>query len=243
MRSVCHSATKLADRIGGRSPCRDLIDDIGETHMTHDFDKDYWQQRWGGGQEGAPAVMGAHEPSPYLATETAGLTAGTALDAGCGGGAEAVWLAARGWQVTGADISAEALVRAAELAWGEGVGERVRWVEADLATWNPGTTFDLVMTHYAHAAIPQLELYDRIAEWVAPGGTLLVVGHLHAHHSGHDDHHPPAEASATAASITARLDDARWEIVTAEERERPMPACEGHAATLHDVVVRATRRA
>ncbi|WP_193608295.1 class I SAM-dependent methyltransferase [Nocardioides lijunqiniae] len=218
------------------------MDDAAETPVTHDFDKDYWERRWGGGEDGSPAVMGAHPASPYLATETSELPAGTALDAGCGGGAEAVWLAARGWDVTGADISAEALARAAELAASEGVGEQVRWVEADLATWEPDGRFDLVMTHYAHAAIPQLELYDRIAEWVAPGGTLLVVGHLHTHHTGHDDHHPPAEASATPASITARLDPDRWDVVTAEERERATGAHEGHVATLHDVVVRATRR-
>ncbi|WP_193613723.1 class I SAM-dependent methyltransferase [Nocardioides lijunqiniae] len=218
------------------------MDDAAETPATHDFDKDYWERRWGGGEDGTPAVMGAHPASPYLAAETSGLPAGTALDAGCGGGAEAVWLAARGWDVTGADISAEALARAAGLAASEGVGERVRWVEADLATWEPDGRFDLVMTHYAHAAIPQLELYDRIAEWVAPGGTLLVVGHLHTHHTGHDDHHPPAEASATPSSITARLDPDRWDVVTAEERERATGAHEGHAATLHDVVVRATRR-
>ena len=41
---------------------------------------------------------------------------GTALDAGCGEGAEATWLASRGWDVTAADISAEALARAAARA-------------------------------------------------------------------------------------------------------------------------------
>ncbi|WP_134740910.1 class I SAM-dependent methyltransferase [Nocardioides sp. 503] len=218
------------------------MDDDAQASTTHDFDKDYWERRWGGGEDGEAAVMGTHPANPYVAVETADLTPAVALDAGCGGGAEAVWLATRGWEVTGADISAEALARAAELASDEGVGERVRWVEADLATWDPGEQFDLVMTHYAHAAIPQLELYDRIAAWVAPGGTLLVVGHLHTHHSGHDDHHPPAEASATAAAVTARLDPSRWEVVTAEECERAMPGRAGHAATLHDVVVRAVRR-
>ena len=44
------------------------------------------------------------------------LTPGTALDAGCGAGAEAIWLAAAGWQVTAADISSQSLARAAERA-------------------------------------------------------------------------------------------------------------------------------
>ncbi|WP_436498707.1 class I SAM-dependent methyltransferase [Actinokineospora sp. HUAS TT18] len=184
--------------------------------MTHAFDKDYWEQHWRG--------AGSAPPNPYLARELGELAPGTALDAGCGTGAEAIWLASRGWKVTAADISAEALARAAENATAD-----VRWVEADLTVWQPDERFDLVTTHYAHPAMPQLEFYDRVADWVAPGGTLLIVGHLHGHQ--------PAEASATAAAITARL-DGTWEVVTAEERQRATHG--GH--TLHDVVVRARRR-
>jgi hypothetical protein len=57
--------------------------------------------------------------------------------------------------------------------------ERLQWVEADLSVWSPGARFDLVATHYAHPAMPQLEFYDRIAGRVAPGVTLLIVGRLH----------------------------------------------------------------
>ncbi|MFD1538941.1 class I SAM-dependent methyltransferase [Nonomuraea guangzhouensis] len=203
--------------------------------MTHDFDKDFWERHW---QEG-PGSMGGNPPNPYLARETSGLTPGTALDAGCGGGAEAIWLASHGWHVTAADISSEALARAAERAATSGAPEHLRWVEADLSAWSPGEPFDLVMTHYAHSAMPQLEFYDRIAEWVAPGGTLLIVGHLHTPGSTGHGHHPPAEASVTSAAITARMDGAEWEIVTAEEHLRTVT---GRAVPLHDVVVRATRR-
>ncbi|MGP4104917.1 class I SAM-dependent methyltransferase [Nonomuraea sp. KM90] len=210
--------------------------------MTYGFDKDFWERHWQQGRAGDTGSMGGNPPNPYLARETGGLAPGTALDAGCGGGAEAIWLASRGWQVTAADISSEALARAAERAAASGAGERLRWVEADLSVWTPGARFDLVMTHYAHPAMPQLEFYDRIAGWVAPGGTLLVVGHLHAHGSTGHGHHPPAEASATAASITARLDGTEWEIVTAEEHVRTLTGHGGRAAPLHDVVVRATRR-
>ncbi|MEK8108387.1 class I SAM-dependent methyltransferase [Micromonospora sp. M12] len=72
------------------------------------------------------------------------------MDAGCGTGAEAIWLASHGWQVTAVDISSEALARAAVRAEGSAVSDRVRWVEADLTTWAPKTRFDLVTTHYAH---------------------------------------------------------------------------------------------
>lgn len=200
---------------------------------THEFDKDYWDQHWRGRAD-VPASTTDSPPNPYIARETTDLTPGTALDAGCGSGAEAVWLASHGWRVTAADISSDALGSAARRG-----GEPVDWVEADLTTWEPGTRFDLVTTHYAHPAMPQLEFYDRIARWVAPGGTLLIVGHLAGHDShghGHGHAHPaPAEASATAAAITARL-GREWQIVTADEHVRTP---DGRAATLHDVVVRA----
>jgi hypothetical protein len=110
--------------------------------------------------------------------------------------------------------------------------------------WVPGRQFDLVTTHYAHPAMPQLDFYDRLAGWVAPGGTLLIVGHLHTG-SGHDDHghggHPPEEASATAAAVTVRLDPREWQVVTAEETHRAHAGHGGGEAHLHDVVVRATR--
>ncbi|MEU8197253.1 class I SAM-dependent methyltransferase [Microbispora amethystogenes] len=221
---------------------------------THGFDKDYWERHWRQERDGGPGSMGGNPPNPHLAREIGGLMPGTALDAGCGGGAEAIWLASHGWEVTAADISSEALARAADRAAASGAGERVRWVEADLGVWSPDTRFDLVMTHYAHPAMPQLEFYDRIAGWVAPGGTLLIVGHLHAtgpgghgehgqhrEHGGHG-HHPPPEASVTSAAVVARLDDSEWEIVTAEEQVRTLSGHGGREAPLHDVVVRAVRR-
>jgi hypothetical protein len=108
--------------------------------------------------------------------------------------------------------------------------ECVQWVEADLSVWEPGRQFDLVTTHYAHAAMPQLAFYERIAGWVAPGGTLLVVGHLHSSHTPGDahrheqedrGHQPPDAVSVTAASITAGLDATRWDIVTAAGPDAP----------------------
>ncbi|RZU53953.1 methyltransferase family protein [Krasilnikovia cinnamomea] len=221
--------------------------------MRHGFDKDYWDQHWHQAHdERSGAVADGEPPNPYLVQATGDLVPGTALDAGCGTGAEAIWLASRGWRVVAADISAEALARAAQCATrASGVSEPVRWVEADLTVWEPGTRFDLVTTHYAHPAMPQLAFYERIAGWVAPGGTLLIVGHLHtpeaAGHphasdaAGHG-HHPPAEASVTLADITAGLDPARWEITTAEQQLRTVARPGGRTVDLHDVVVRAARR-
>jgi SAM-dependent methyltransferase len=219
------------------------------------FDQAYWESHWQ--QADGPASGAEVAPNPYLARELSGLVPGTALDAGCGEGAEAIWLADEGWLVTAADISRQALSRAAARSANDGAApERLHWVEADLSVWEPDGTFDLVTTHYAHPALPQLAFYERLAGWVAPAGTLLIVGHRHTHpeeagaHShdngGHDDgpdHRPAAEASVTAASITAVLDPAEWEIVTAEEPSRSFSDRAGATIQLDDVVVRATHRA
>lgn len=214
----------------------------------HSFDKDYWEQHWDDAHR-------AHEsaeslPHPYLARETDGLTPGTALDAGCGTGAEAIWLAGHGWRVVGADISATALERAAGRAVTASVSDRVSWVEADLTTWEPVGRFDLVVTNYAHPAMPQLAFYERIAQWVAPGGTLVIVGHLNAPDPAGSRHvherdsassgHPPAEATVAPADIAAVLDPDAWRIETAGEYSRA--AAGGPTAHLRDAVVRATRR-
>jgi len=212
--------------------------------MTHSFDKEYWDDIWHGDRA---ASMGAGQTNPHLIREVSHLKPGTALEAGCGAGAEAIWLAQSGWQVTAADVAADALAIASERAAASGVAERVEWVEADLSVWEPHAQYDLVTTHYAHPAMPQLEFYDRLATWVAPAGTLLIVGHLHPEHHGsgtghgHGDDVPPASASATAGGITARLDPASWGIETAQAADRTVTGPGGHETVIHDVVVRARR--
>lgn len=205
--------------------------------MTHAFDKEYWEHHW---DDRTSRTVAAN---PYLVQETAGSMPGSALDAGCGVGAEAIWLAEQGWRVTGADISAAALDAAAKQARSAGVD--VTWIEADLTTWNPTDRWDLVTTHYAHPSIPQLEFYRHIAQWVAPGGSLLIVGHLHDgghHHSHGDDEQPPHEATVTATDITALFDASSWRIDTALERSRTVGGTGVHSKTLRDAVVRLTRR-
>lgn len=209
--------------------------------MTQSFDKDYWDQHWHGDRAGTPVAMAVSPPNPHLVRELDDLVPGTALDAGCGAGAEAIWLASRGWQVTAADIAEEALTRAGERAAESGVAGQVRWIQADLTAWEPGTRYDLVTSHYAHPAMPQLEFYRRIATWVARNGTLLIIGHLQHGHGGGDGQ-PLAAASVTTADITAQLDPPLWEVVTAEESHRTLPGHGRKPAILHDVIVRATRR-
>ncbi|HET7900410.1 MAG TPA: class I SAM-dependent methyltransferase [Candidatus Nanopelagicales bacterium] len=224
--------------------------------MSHDFDEQYWENHW-------RDAGSSDAPNPCLATELAGIVPGLALDAGCGEGAEALWLAEHGWQVTAVDISATALARAWARSAARGLADRVAWVQADLTAWAPSSGLDLVTTHYAHPAMPQADFYDRIAGWVVPGGTLLVVGHGHGAGHGHsgpdaDDHGrhrdagraqptahgtAPEQALVSAPALRERFADRGWEVVTADERVRATCDLDGRPVTLRDVVLRARRPA
>ena len=217
-----------------------------------EFGAAYWEDcyRNGGGAS-------RREPSPSLLAEASDLPPGTALDAGCGWGADAMWLAARGWTVTAVDISPAAVDQArqhAEAAEPQAAG-RMTWLAADLTTWEPDGRFDLVTSHYVHVPGPPERLFARLASWVAPGGTLLVVGHgytpeqygqghthVHSEH-GEQPESPPDTARVRLAQITSALHDAEWEIVVAEPRTHTISRPgDGPPAVLDDVIVRAQRR-
>jgi trans-aconitate methyltransferase len=179
-------------------------------------------------------------PNAQLVAEVADLSPGTALDLGCGEGADAVWLAARGWQVTGVDWSPTALDRAAGHAEESGVAGRVAWVAADLADWTPPEArFDLVSAHFLHpTAAERPALLARLATSVAPGGTLLWVGHEHTEARAVWG----ADRFATVEDLLADLPDDGWEVLVADARSREALGHEGEASRVRDVVLRARRR-
>jgi len=205
--------------------------------MMHQFDKTYWEGRWGTAQAGEGRSLQVH---PYLPSETTDLPVGTALDAGCGTGTESLWLAGQGWHVTGADISPTALTAAAGRAAAAGLEDRVEWIDVDLARWEPNRRWDLVVTSYAHADIGQLAFYQRIASWVSPGGTLLIIGHLHDQHGPTSGH--PEDATATLAGITGLFTTPDWRIDAGYENTRTVRT-RGQDLRLRDVIVRAHRLA
>ena len=117
------------------------------------------------------------DPNRFLVEELDALAAGRALDVACGEGRNAVWLASKGWRVTGVDFSREGLAKARRLATDRGVG--VTWVEADVVEWQPpAASFDLVVVMYLHLPAEQRRrMLVSAATALAPGGILLVVGH------------------------------------------------------------------
>lgn len=193
-----------------------------------------WEQRY----RAAPALWSGRV-NPSLVIETDGLPPGRALDVGCGEGGDVLWLAARGWRATGLDWSQVALDRAAEHAAAAGLTERVTWVRGDVASWQPPPgAFDLVTAHFLHPTAPQRgPLLARLADAVAPGGTLLWVGHPY------DEERAAAwgaDRFATATDVAADLDPAQWEFVVQARRAREGAAADGHHDA--DEVLRARRR-
>ena len=202
------------------------------------YDEQWWEERYAHGH-----TEWSGRPNDVLVAETADLTPGTALDVGCGTGGDAIWLATRGWWVTGADLSRTALGRAAAAAEAAEVADRTTWQHADVTTWAPPPgAFDLVTSAFLHPAAAQRdEIVRRLAAAVAPGGTLLLAQHdpgdLHTVRPGGDP-----ELFATAEELVAALPAGEWDVLVAEARPRLGRAHEGEALAMADAVLRARRR-
>lgn len=203
------------------------------------FDQDFWEQLWSRTLREHADKIASRPPNAQLMAELAELPPGRALDAGCGHGAETLWLAARGWQVTALDFAPAALAQGRSMAEAAGadIAARIDWIEGDLTTWTPDSgRYDLVVCLYVHVAGSVEEMVARMASGVAPGGTLFLVGHRPI---------DPSTGAATAAvhqmqvsveAAGAALDRDTWELVVAEERSRTA------VGTGVDAVVRARRR-
>ncbi len=176
-------------------------------------------------------------PNEVLVAEVAGLTPGRALDLGCGEGADAHWLARRGWQVTAIDTAETALRRAAEAA--PDVAGRVTWTLGDPAVSPPEAgVFDLVTAHFFPLLRqPGDAALRALLAAVAPGGTLLYVGHDLTDLPPQPANSPDPYAYYQPAHVAALLDDA-WIVEVDELRPRATPSASPHS---RDVVLRARR--
>jgi SAM-dependent methyltransferase len=187
------------------------------------FDRDSWERRWSQALREHPEKVASRPPNAHLLAEIGDLEPGLALDAGCGHGAEAIWLAASGWRVTAVDFSVTALDHARSTAQGigEDVAERIEWVEGDLGSWTPPPRrFDLVSCLYVHAAGSVGAMVTRLATGVAPGGTLFMVGHLPVDPATGEPTPAAGQVQVTVDDAVEALDARDWQIIVAEERRR-----------------------
>ncbi|MEX5707048.1 methyltransferase type 11 [Parafrankia soli] len=224
----------MIDDLATGSPASDtrsaLDGYVGDPAVQAEWDKRYSEreQLWSG------------QPNGALVAEVAALTPGRVLDVGCGEGADAVWLARGGWDVTALEVSGLALERAAGHARDAGVA--VRWVHAELTEAAlPPASFDLVSAQYpALLRTPDAAAERALLAAVAPGGLLLLVHHAGMDtHPVHDSGFDPADY-VWPAMVAALLDD-DWEVELNEQRPRVAPDSGAGAHHVDDLVLRARR--
>jgi SAM-dependent methyltransferase len=204
------------------------------------FDREFWDGRWSEVLREHAAQIAQRPPNAYLTAVAGELTPGRALDAGCGNGTEAIWLAARGWRVTAVDFSAPALGHGRSVAesLGPDVAARLEWVQGDLGVWTPSADhYDFVSSLYVHVAGAVDEMVARLAAGVASGGTLLLVGHLPIDPLTGAETQAAGQVQVTVEAALAILDTSQWDLLIAEDRERAV------AGSGFDAVICARRRA
>ena len=197
---------------------------------------EFWKQHY----EGADQVWSGR-PNPSVTAALAKLTAGRAIDLGCGEGGDAIWLAQQGWNVTGVDISDTAIARARAAAGSQGLPETaIRFVSMDLAGWVPPDNIDLVSAAFFHSPVEldRTKILRKAARAVAVGGHLLIVSHASTPPGVNPDvdHHPQF---LTSEEELAALDlpESDWDVVISQIRPRQVTWRDGKSITLEDSIL------
>ncbi|MFI0805948.1 SAM-dependent methyltransferase [Streptomyces echinatus] len=198
---------------------------------------------WDGVHAARPAARDPR-PNARLTETVTGLPPGDALDLGCGGGGDALWLARLGWHVTAVDISAVAVERLAALARSLGLGDRLTTVRHDVHESFPPGAFDLVSAHYLHTAhdLDRATVLRAAAHALRPGGRLVVVDHgSAAPWSWNRDpgvRHPSPQDVAAGIGLAPRT----WTVERADASVRTATGPDGRTAevTDHILVIRRT---
>lgn len=192
----------------------------------------FWEERYRSSQR-----VWSGRVNPRLPELAAELPPGRALDLGCGEGADALWLAERGWDVVAVDVSATALRRATEAASERNLLSRIDFQRHDLNETFPPGTFDLISAQYFHspARLDREAVLRRAAERINPGGVLLIVDHgAPPPWAQHDGHHLPSIEEVLAA---LPLHPPRWARPRIETVDREMVGPNGEVGTMTDNVM------
>jgi 2-polyprenyl-3-methyl-5-hydroxy-6-metoxy-1,4-benzoquinol methylase len=209
----------------------------GELDDERVFSQAFWDERYA-----AHDRVWSGLPNQRLVEHAGGLAPGLALDVGCGEGADVVWLAERGWRVTGADVSVVALDKARQHAGEAGVADRTDWVHADLVAGDPlPGGADLVTAMYVHVPDAHFDrVYSAIAGCVRPGGTLIVAGHHPDERRTDLRNQRLSHLLFAPERVTSVLTDG-WEVDVAEARTRDFRNHDGEPRVATDTVVVARR--
>ena len=220
---------------------QDHHDQDSEHGHGHDLADRYTQATWDARYAESDRIWSG-QPNPTLVERAGDLVPGDALDVGSGEGADAEWLARRGWQVTALDVSPVALERVAQRAFEAGVSGLVTPLHHDLMDGEPVPgDYDLVSAHFMHVPRPMfVDFHRRLGAAVRPGGALLVVGH-HPDDvaTGARQPHGP-DLLFTPEDVVAALDPTQWEVRYADAPTRQMER-EDDSVTVRDSVVLAVR--
>ena len=174
-------------------------------------------------------------PDAVLVDETEGLAPGKALDLGCGEGADCIWLAEKGWAVTGVDYARAALATMEQMALEKGV--MVGAVAADIFEWEPDDEYDLVFICFIHVRPEERKkLLALASSALAPGGTLLYIGISRSGDAPEAD--IPGELLAVPSDVAADLPDLEIERTEMQNRTIGYP---GGSFEGNTMLVRARR--
>jgi len=238
---VLERSPEIMDHADSHGPSpRSSTDEHGQSPSGPPVDERSWDERYR-----SRSSLWSANPNPQLVSEASALPPGVALDVGSGEGADAIWLAQRGWEVTAVDFSRVALergeARAADV--GTDVAQRIGWLHRDLTVWTPAeAAYDLVSAQFMDLPKDAREsLFRRIGASVAPAGFLLIVGHHPSDLQTAVPRPQMPELFYTPADLAGALDPSEWEIVVDATRERTTTDPRGQTATVHDTVLRARR--
>ena len=189
----------------------------------------FWEERYRSAER-----VWSGRVNPRLAEVATGLPVGRALDLGCGEGADALWLAERGWEVVAVDISATALQRAIEAASTRNMLAHIVFQRHDLNESFPEGAFDLVSAQYLHspARLERDGVLQRAAERVKRGGVLLIVDHGAPPPWAEHRDHRFEDIDEVLASL--HLDAPCWTRLRTEALEREMVGPNGEVGTMAD---------
>lgn len=170
-----------------------------------------------------------------LAEALGELPPGRSIDLGCGEGADVIWLAERGWDALGLDLSATAIGRARRAAAERGVG--ARFEQCDLTAWSPQPdSAELVTASFFHSQVPldRTAILRRATTAITTGGRLVMVSHAAPPPWSSAHQHGPEMPTALEEWEALELPEAEWEIERAEQIARSTTAPDGQPAILED---------